>query len=51
MMDDKDKYRSEFESYPPYQVRYKKSTKYPTSHERFIVPWQMVEVKEYEKVK
>ncbi len=50
-MDDKDKYRSEFEHYPPYQVRHKKSTKHPSSHERFIVPWQMVEVKKMEGVR
>jgi hypothetical protein len=51
MMDVKDKYTSDYERYPPYQVRHKKSTKYPLSYERFIVPWQLVEVKEEEKVR
>jgi hypothetical protein len=51
IMDDFSKYKSEYESYPPYHVRYRKNIKYHISHERFVVPWQMEEKKMRENVK
>jgi hypothetical protein len=51
-MDTLIKYRKESESNYPYSIRYLKKIKYHYSHESFIVPWQMYDIKkEEEKVK
>ncbi len=44
-MKDSSKYKRENESYSSYRVHYHKSLKYNLSHQRFVVPWQMDEVK------
>lgn len=48
-MDSDNKYRNEYENYPPYKVYYHKSVKYHFSHERFVVPWQLEESNEENK--
>ncbi len=39
------KYRKESENYVPNLVRYNRSYKHLHSHQRFVVPWQMEDVK------
>jgi hypothetical protein len=40
------KYRKESENYSPVREHYHRSFKYHLSHERFIVPWQMDDIKQ-----
>ncbi len=40
-----EKYRSDYENWLPYRVYFRKTVRYSVSHERFIVPWQLVDEK------
>ena len=51
-MDTTVKYRSDYENYSPYKVYYRKNVRYRLSHQKFVVPWQLVDdKKEKEKAK